>query len=107
MPDMMDVLNAWGRTGSIRATADSVGLSTQTVRRVLLDEGIDCSPYAYAIRARLNNGESAETIAKEFGIKEKTVETYRPYSRGSYAVGERTMNAQRIAEWRRRRATAK
>lgn len=95
-----DVADAWENTHSIRKTSKNLGISTHTVRRILLDAGIDCSQRATSIREQLEGGENPEHIASVLGMKVKTLKGYLPYSRGSYAVGERTANARRIAAWR-------
>lgn len=103
MIDKQDVLSVWQETRSIRRTAATLGLSTQTVRRILLDAGEACTEEATNIQLRLDAGETPEAIASALGVTVKTVRAYCPYQRGSYAVGEKTEGALKVASWRERK----
>ena len=103
MIDKQDVLSIWHETRSLRRTAATLGLSTQTVRRILLDAGEACAEEATNIRLRLDAGETPEAIASALGVTVKTVRAYCPYQRGSYAVGEKTEEALKVASWRERK----
>lgn len=108
MMDKYDILRAYETHESVRKTARVLGLSYQTVRRVLMDAGVGCSEQGARIRSMMADGQTAAQIASGTGMRASTVQGYMPYTRGPYAVGEKTYNAQYIAAWRaRRRANGK
>lgn len=97
-----DIVTLYKKYGSIKSTARESGLSTSTVRKILIHNHIQCSERQAQIEQMLSSGKSVAQIAQTLHIKEKTVRNFMPYSRRSYAVGEKTENAQRIAASRKK-----
>lgn len=87
---------------SQKAVSKKTGLSEQTVRKMLVSEGI-LNEYAVQINGMLGSGMSKEDIAKQMGVTVKTVGAHLPYTRGTYCDSEKSENAIRIARWRKKK----
>lgn len=100
-----DIVSAFEKTGSIKASARETGIGYQIVRRVLITEGILPSERAALVDHLSNSGKTEKEIAANLGISEKAVRNFMPYKRKSYIVGEKTKNALKIkkAEKKRRK----
>lgn len=95
-----EIIQAYHAEPSLRAVAAQVGVSYSAIRRVLISAGEYTSPRADEINRLADAGRSVSEIAQELGCSEKTVSSFLPYSRGSYAVGEKSENAKRIHQCR-------
>lgn len=98
-----DILDSYSATNSLRQTSAECGASIQVVRRVLATAGIYSSDLTEEINRLYNSGMSAEGIAKHLNMRIKSVINHLPYTRTSYAVGDKTKNAENIAKWRKSR----
>ena len=79
-----DVIREYGRLGSIRATASSLEISQNKVRKILITSGkieYDRTQQALVL---LKYGKTLSEVAHSLGISEKVLNNYLPYSRGEY-----------------------
>ena len=79
------------------------GLHIETIRRILIDAGIAPSKRVGEAMRMYENGMTVQQVAKELGISEKKAATLKPYTRGSYSIGEKSVNALRIRKCREKR----
>lgn len=101
--DNAEVVRTYRDLLSIKSAARKLNLSEQTVRRILLAEGEYTSPRAQEIDSMVEAGLTIDEISTELGVSQSAVHSYLPYSKGSYAVGEKSKNALRIIKMRKRR----
>lgn len=100
------IITAYDALGSLNATAKSCGVSVKTVYKVLCSAGVYPSEQAERVN-RLAKTLSVEEIANRLNITPKTVNSYLPYTRGTYLTDDKTINAQRIAACRARKKSQK
>lgn len=104
---LSDVLQAYKETKSIEETAVKTGLSTSTVKKALITQGVYPTPNAKQVaRLRLMDM-SDEEIMDFLHMSPKALFNYTPYSKGSYVIGEKSANALRIAKTRSKKAVKK
>ena len=99
------IVSTYKATESIKQTARILKLSHQTVRRVLLEEGLYTSDTYEQVRRMTEAGMSLQQIAQELGIREKSVSVYLPHRRNPYFELEKTSNdplAKRLRIWKRK-----
>lgn len=104
--DANEIVSRYRRGESLKSMHRESGICTATLRRILITEGVplrDVSDRADRIKT-LGQHHTVDEIAVILGIKTKTVATYLPYTKGSYSVGEKSINAQRIALCRKRKS---
>lgn len=89
---------------SIRGTAEDLGISRGTVRKILITEGVYVPPMAEQINDLKAGGKTVAEIAEIMGMSRSAVATYLPYTKGSYAVGEKSENALKIRKTRENKA---
>ena len=81
-------------------TARILDVFLQTVKRVLISNGIYPSKRAHQI-ANLNDlGLNVSDMAEFLKISEDTVRSNQPYTKGGYATGQKSKNAVRVARCR-------
>lgn len=81
-------------------TARILEVSPQTVKRVLISNGIFPSKRAQQI-ANLNDlGLNVSDISEFLKTSEDTVRSDLPYTKGDYATGPKSENAKKIAQCR-------
>lgn len=94
------ILESYEITKNMSETARILDVSPQTVKRVLISNGIFPSKRAHQI-ANLNDlGLSVSDIAEFLKISEDTVRSNLPYTKGGYATGPKSENAKKIAQCR-------
>lgn len=81
-----DILDKYEATKSMKETARKLKLSQQTVRRVLISNGIYPSERTREVARLCLMGMTVPEIAEYLGISPKTVQTNLPYSKGGYAT---------------------
>lgn len=104
--DRQEIIARYARGDSLKSIAADANVCYTVIRRVLITEGVplrDC-PQADAIHAMLAKGMGHHDIAAALGITSKTVDSYTPYKKCSYSVGEKSINAQRIKKCREGKA---
>lgn len=99
------ILESYEITKNMSETARMLNLSPQTVKRVLISNGIFPSKRAHQI-ANLNDlGLNVSDIAEFLRISEDAVRVNLPYTKGSYATGPKSENAEKIAKCRANKKT--
>ena len=94
------VLESYEITKNMSETARILDVFLQTVKRVLISNGIFPSKRAQQI-ANLNDlGLNVSDIAEFLKISEDTVRSHLPYTKGGYATGQKSKNAVRVARCR-------
>ena len=94
------ILESYEITQNMFDTARILDVSPQTVKRVLISNGIFPSKRAQQI-ANLNDlGLNVSHIAEFLKISEDTVRSHLPYTKGGYATGQKSKNAVRVARCR-------
>lgn len=101
--DRNRIIMLYRGTVSIKAVSRVVGISHQTVRRVLVEAGEYKSARSEEIGRLLDSGLSHKQIADQLGIGLNAVISYAPYTKGSYLMGDKTVNARRIAKTREKK----
>ena len=102
--DGEEIVATYRSTRSIRETARKHGVCTQTVRRIVITRGVALGEGTLASRIiAMLETMPPEEVAAKIGRTVKTVKAYTPYSKGSYAVGAKSINAERIAKSRQRK----
>ena len=81
-------------------TARILDVSPQTVKRVLISNGIFPSKHTQQIDNLNDIGLNVSDIAEFLKISEDTVRSNLPYTRGGYATGQKSKNAVRVARCR-------
>ena len=93
-------LESYEITKNMSDTARILDVSPQTVKRILISNGIFPSKHAQQI-ANLNDlGMNVSDIAKFLKISEDTVRSHLPYTKGGYVTGPKSENAKKIAQCR-------
>ncbi|KGF52632.1 hypothetical protein [Flavonifractor plautii] len=105
MPSEEDIIASYRQTQSIRVTARQYNISAQSIRRILIQAGEYSTPTSSYISGRLDRGESIAQIAKDLGRSPNAVQSYAPYNRGAYCVGEKSENALKIKKYREKGKT--
>lgn len=98
------IVAEYARTGYIKATAQSAGMSPSKCRRILINQGAYHSETSDTIRAMVQKRMTAPQIAAHLNISTKAVMSYLPYSRGLYFGEDPTPNAVKIRRWREKKA---
>ena len=94
------ILESYEITQNMFDTARILDVSPQTVKHVLISNGIFPSKRAQQI-ANLNDlGLNVSDIAEFLKISEDTVRSHLPYTKGGYATGQKSKNAVRVARCR-------
>lgn len=95
-----EILENYELTNSVKASAKALKLSHQTIKRILISNGIYPTERAREVTRLRMMGLAVPDIAQYLGISEKTVRLYMPYAKGSYAVGPKSQNAKIVARCR-------
>lgn len=82
MIDTKLVVGQYKQTNSIRKTASRCGCSEQKVRKILVTQGIYCTPLVDKINDYYNKGYTVQEIANKLQISLKSVKSCLPYTRG-------------------------
>ena len=104
MDQYSKILSAHRQHKSLRATAQSLGISYQTVRRVLITAGLYTSPRVERIRELSAAGMPPQDIADMLGITYGAVVASMPYPHGPRADWPVSRNALAIRKTRARKA---
>lgn len=90
-----DILEAFSKTQSVKATAKEVGCGWQRVLKILSSNGVIVNDVHVKILKLHSDGKTPEEIAKQIGYSLKTVQAYIPAKRPYYNVNP-SDNAKRI-----------
>jgi DNA-binding CsgD family transcriptional regulator len=88
---------------SIKQAAKILNVSEQTVKRLLISQGLFESELTLRISRLRGEGKTDEQIASSLGIGVNAVLANSPYTKWTYKGEEKSINAQRIAECRKRK----
>lgn len=100
---LKEILDEYNRRKSIRATAQSLGVSQSTVRKVLVTYRVIETPLVRRIAELRAMGMPSNDIADMLHISKSCVAVNSPYSRGTYLIPSKTPNAVNIRKWRKRK----
>lgn len=95
-----EILSLYEELQSVKATARKAECSPQVVRRLLITHGIYPTERCKEIARMLTLNYTVDEIATTLKITPKAVGNHLPYTKGSYTVGTKSENAQRIAKCR-------
>lgn len=76
------IVESYGRTKSVKDTAEELCVSRNTVQRVLITEGLWESKRSREIVKLFHEGYSAQEIADRLYLSLKCVQNYMPYTKG-------------------------
>lgn len=104
--DTNEIVSRYRRGESLKSMHRESGICTATLRRILITEGVPLRNGAEQVERikALSQHHTVDEIAAILGMKSKTVAAYLPYTKGSYSIGEKSINAQRIALCRKRKS---
>ena len=94
------ILESYEITKNISETARNLNLSKQTVKRVLITNGIYPSKRAQQISNLNGLGMTVSDIAEFLKISKDTVRSNLSYTKGGYATDQKSKNAVRVARCR-------
>ena len=103
MVDENQIIELYQNVQSIKTVSKHLHVCISTVRRVLFLAGEHTNQTGERISQLAAEGLSQEEISQRLNLSPNTVNSYMPYSRGSYALGEKTENAVKIASWRQKK----
>ena len=89
---------------SLRSVAKSTGFSMTKVRKILITAGEYSTETSSAVGAAYKDGLSVGEIARTLGMSESNVYLYLPYQTILYGLDERSVDADRQARYRERKA---
>ena len=95
-----EILEMYEITNSVKASAKALKLSQHTIKRVLISNGIYPTERAREVTRLRLAGLTMPEIAQYLGTSERAVRLYMPYTKCSYAVGQKSQNAKCIAKCR-------
>lgn len=104
---MKDILRDYENMHSIKAIARKRKVSPQVIKRVLITAGYYTTPTISKINDLYEQGCTPEQICKEMNLSSSAVFASLPYTKGSYIVGNKSLNAERIAKCRSKKAEIK
>ena len=95
-----EILESYEITKSVKASAKALKLSHQTIKRILISNGIYPTERAREVTRLRLAGLTVPEIAQYLGISEKAVRLNKPYINCSYAVGPKSPKAKIVARCR-------
>ena len=97
------VIRLYEQENSLRQISKRLHISEQKARKILITCGMWDSTLSRTINNMFSSGKTQAQIAKELGMKEKTVNSYLPYTRGMQNAEYPSMNALRIRKYREKK----
>jgi len=94
-------------TGSLHKTADELGFAYAKVRKALITYGAYSTRFSDEVYCLRCKGYSVEEIAKELGTTAKRVSAWLPYEKTIYNLPEKTQDAVRSGNYRKRNEQAR
>ena len=95
-----EILESYEITKSLKASAKALKISEQTIKRILISNGVYPTERAREVTRLRLAGLTVPEIARYLGISEKAVQLNMPYAKCSYAAGPKSQNAKNIAKCR-------
>ena len=96
------IIEFYGKSNSVKKTAEELGTSVIKVRRVLITEGLWSSPTSRKIMELWEQNLSTKEIAEQLHYTEKNVQAFLPYTKGDYGRANRSTDSIRSKEYRER-----
>lgn len=106
LTDEEKIISSYKTTGSIRLTVEETGENKIRVKRVLITHKLWTSKRTEEIEEMRLAGMKTGEIAEKLKISVKTVQSYLPYTRGSYDEVPETEFATRSYNYRKRMRSA-
>ena len=100
------ILDLHEACGSVKETAETLGMSVVKVRRTLITAGLWRSQSSDMVCQLFDQGFSIDEIAERLSITKKAVEANAPYKQGSYSLLNRSASAERCDYYRKRKRSA-
>ena len=95
-----EILSEYNKRKSINATARSLNISTDAVRKTLVGYRVIDTPLTKRIAELRQIGMNQRQIAEMLEISTSTVCKNTPYDRGSYLNPSTSKNAEKLRTWR-------
>ena len=95
------IVEEYTKCGSVLKVAEILKTNTIKVRRVLITEGLWESDTSRNVGDLFREGKTVKEIAEILCMSEKNVQSYMPYTRGSYG-GKKSKDAERSEGYRER-----
>jgi len=95
------IIDEYLSTGSVKQVVENLKTNTIKVRRVLITEGLWESESSRKVGELFEQGKSVKEIAEILCMSEKNVQSYMPYTRGTYG-GTKSDTAERSEAYRNR-----
>ena len=107
LKELIDITKElYEKSYSYRRIALELDLSVSKVIKLLITGGVYDSDICRDINRLYNSGKTVTEIQKKLHVSKATVQAYLPYKKGVYNAKERSRNAERIREYRRRKKRA-
>lgn len=106
MSEYQNIIDEYLKCNSVKETAKRCNTYPIKVRRVLITEGLWRSDTSDAIGELFSQGLSTAEIAEQLYTSEKNVQSYLPYTRGTYGAEEKSQEAIRCDNYRKRNQRA-
>jgi len=100
---MAAIAESYAETGELKLTAEEFSMSALKVRKLLITAGVYHSDLSDKVCALYKAGKSPGEIQRATLLGRSSVNGYLPYTKIVYKPEELSLNAQRIAEYRRRK----
>lgn len=99
----VSVIRLYEQNNSMKQISKKLGISEKKVKKILITCGLWESSLSKIINSMFSSGKTQAQIAEELGMKEKTVNSYLPYTRGMQNAEYPSMNALRIRKSREKK----
>lgn len=103
---IQEIIDTYKQTESLRETAVKCSVNWQKVRKILITTGLYESDMSVIINRMHKQGKSLDSIALELNMSKTAVNSYLPYKKGVYNLGDPTENAIRIRACRERKSNS-
>jgi predicted transcriptional regulator len=104
---MEKILEVYRDTGSLLRTAEEMGFAYAKIRKVLITLGVYSTQFSREVLLLRDKGCSVVDIASELGTTVKRVSAWLPYEKNMYSLPEKSQEAKRCDNYRKRIYTAR
>lgn len=103
MKELMEaVAESYDETGELKLTAEEFDMSPLKIRKFLITAGAYSNAISYEVNRLYESGKSVEEIRMIMGLGKSSVNGYLPYMKSVYKPDELSLNAERLAVFRKR-----
>ena len=99
---MKRVADAYKKTGTLQKAADALGIAYAKVRKILITIGEYETPFSKEVNDLRRQGLRTEEIAKKLGTNVNHVSSWLPYEKNIYNLPDRSPEAKRCENYRKR-----